>query len=169
MDEHDALIERMAEAIAAGRRPPPTRQEVEHHALELPASGDLSIGETAAMFGILPTTIRYYEDAGLLRVGRRENGHRVFDRAALGDLLFVHGMRLSGMPVRDVARLRELLSDAPDDPCGATARGLDEAPRAAARDLLEHHAAQVRLQIARLQIALAVTEHKTDHLIGDER
>lgn len=168
MDDHDALIERMAEDIASGRRPPPTSQEVEQHALELPTSGDLTIGETAAMFGILPTTIRYYEDAGLLRVGRRENGHRVFDRAALGDLLFVHGMRLSGMAVKDIARLRELLSGAPGDPCG-TARSLEDAPRTAARELLEHHAAQVRLQIARLQIALAITEHKTEHLIGDRR
>ena len=167
MNKHTALVERMAQDIAEGRRPPPTTEEIEQHALELPAHRDLTIGEAAAMFGILPTTIRYYEDEGLLRVGRRHNGHRVFDRAALGDLLFVHGMRLSGMAVKDISRLRSLLAGAPGAACGTTASSLGADHREAARALLDTHAREVRLQIARLQIALAVTEHKTQHLIGE--
>lgn len=156
MDQHEALIERMVDQIAAGKRPPPDAAEVDRHALDLPATRDLTIGEAAAMFGIKPTTIRYYEDAGLLLVSRRDNRHRVFDRESLGDLLFVHGMRLSGMGVKQIARLRGLLrADTPE-------------ARAETSTLLREHAEAVRRQIARLQISLAITEHKHDHLIGDD-
>lgn len=156
MEQHEALIQRMVEQIAAGTRPPPDAAEVERHATELPETPDLPIREAAAMFGIKPTTIRYYEDSGLLRVCRRANGHRVFDQQALGDLLFVHGMRLSGMGVKDIASLRALLA-------------ADAAvTRAEAAELLQAHIRQVRHQIARLQISLAIAEHKHDHLIGED-
>lgn len=176
MYEHAALIERIAEDIAAGRRQPPTSAEVEQHALALPDAGELTIGEAAELFGILPTTIRFYEDSGLIEIARRTNGHRYFDRRALGELLFIHGMRLSGMGVRDIARLRVLLSRgaSPVEPDGSPATweeptDLAATDRAEAVRLLDEHAQHVRLQIARLQIALAVTAHKREHLIGEDR
>lgn len=182
MDEHAALIEGIAEDIAAGRRPPPTSAEVEQHAFALPDAGELSIGQAAELFGILPTTIRFYEDSGLIEIARRANGHRRFDRRALGELLFIHGMRLSGMSVKDIARLRTLLgrdvTPVGVDDFSATHRSLatgDEPAPLRASDiaeaarLLDEHAQDVRLQIARLQIALAVTTHKKEHLIGEDR
>lgn len=155
MTEHRALIERMSEQIAAGLRPPPTAAEVDAYVEEMPDVEDVPIGRAAALLGILPTTIRYYEDAGLLCIPRRANGHRVFDRATLGDLLLVHAMRLSGMPVQEIARLREHLAD--PTPAG----------RSRATAPLEHHAERMRREIARLQITLAITEHKQQHLIGE--
>lgn len=152
MSTHHLLIEQIASEIAEGRREPPTTQEIAAYADDLPDVSDLSIGAAAQMIGIEATAVRYYEDAGLLSITRRGNGHRSFDRDALGELLFVHRMRLSGLPVRDIARLQSLLR-------------LDslEAKREA-RELLEAHALDVRRQIAQLQISLAITEHKTDYL-----
>ncbi|SMX70824.1 MerR family transcriptional regulator [Brevibacterium linens] len=152
MSTHHLLIEQIADEIAEGRREPPTPDEVGVYADDLPDVSDLSIGAAAQMIGIEATTVRYYEDAGLLSVPRRGNGHRSFDRDALGELLFVHRMRLSGLPVRDIARLQTLLR-----------RDTAEAQRDA-RELLEAHALEVRRQIAQLQISLAITEHKTDYL-----
>ena len=110
MQDHQALIERLVEEIAQGRRQPPTLQEVSSHvdAGEGPAA-DLSVSAAAALFGMEASTVRYYEDAGLLTVPRRSNGHRVFTARALDELLFVHRLRLSGMPIRQIARLRELM------------------------------------------------------------
>lgn len=155
MHRFEALMASMVEEIAAGHRPPPTVAEIEEHARDLPQGEDLTIGEVASLFGILPTTIRYYESEGLLTVDRRPNGHRIFDRAAVGELLLVHGMRLSDMPIREIARLRDLLAET------------GPAAREAAAELLSAHAQDTRRRIAHLQIALAITEHKTQTLIGD--
>lgn len=157
MDSEELLIERIVDELVAGTRPPVTAADVEHYATQLPDVGDLTIGEAAALFGLTPSTVRYYEDAGLLRIPRRGNGHRVFDRAALGDLLFVHRMRLSGMPIDKIARLQVLLAD--DAPSA----------REEASDLMHAHAEQIRRQIAQLQISLVLTEHKTHELIGENR
>lgn len=155
MHQHHALIETVVDEMIAGLRPPPTAAEIQDAVPDLPDAEDLSIGEVAEMFGILPTTIRYYESAGLLSVPRRAGGHRVFDRATLGELFLVHGMRLSDMPVREIARLRELLA------------GRTPAARESAAALLDDHARETRRRIAHLQIALAITEHKTAYLTGD--
>lgn len=154
MTSHQLLIEQIADEIAAGRRLPPTAEDIEAYGDDLPDVADLTIGQAAAMIGIEATTVRYYEDEGLLSIPRRGNGHRRFDRDALGELLFVHRMRLSGLPVRDIAALQSHLGEDSDD------------ARRRARDLLDRHALDMRRQIAQLQISLAITEHKTAYLTG---
>lgn len=152
MVNHQRYIDEIAEDIAAGRRSPPTNEEIIAYTEALPDVSDLTITEAATLIGLEPTTVRYYEDEGLLRIPRGGNGHRRFDRGTLDDLLFVHRMRLSGLSVRNIAVLRSLLADDTPD------------ARQEARDLLIEHAGKVRRQIAQLQISLAITEHKIEHL-----
>lgn len=181
MQDHQALIERLAEEIAQGRRQPPTLQEVGSHvdAGEGPAA-DLSVSAAAAQCGMEASTVRYYEDAGLLTVPRRSNGHRVFTARALDELIFVHRLRLSGMPIRQIARLRELMGEDSDDGQGSQRGRTGQAGQddgdptgrvrpstedlAQARGLLDGHAAAIRRQIAQLQVSLAITEYKISTL-----
>ena len=53
-----------------------------------------------------PSTVRFYERAGLLSPARRaENGYRMFDESALGELAFVHRAKGIGMSLEDIAGL----------------------------------------------------------------
>ena len=78
---------------------------------------DISIGELARRSGVRVTTIRYYEQAGLLPVPVRTEGHqRRYGRAAVGRLNFIRHARELGF---EVAAVRELLalSEQPYRPC----------------------------------------------------
>ena len=41
----------------------------------------MNIGDVARQSGVPPKTIRYYEDIGLIRPNRSENGYRAFEAA----------------------------------------------------------------------------------------
>jgi DNA-binding transcriptional MerR regulator len=78
---------------------------------------DISIGELARRSGVKVPTIRYYEQAGLLPIPGRTEGHqRRYGRAAVGRLNFIRHARELGF---EVAAVRELLalSEQPYRPC----------------------------------------------------
>ncbi|WP_421857285.1 MerR family transcriptional regulator [Oceanicaulis sp.] len=78
-----------------------------------------AIGELSRRTGVKVTTIRYYEQNGLLAAPERaESGHRRYDAAALERLGFIRQSRLLGFDLSAIRELLELSSD-PDRPCQA--------------------------------------------------
>ena len=65
------------------------------------------IATTAEYLGISAHTLRYYERAGLVKVGRDASGHRLYDAAAVRRMVFLTRMRVSGM---SIAQLQHYIS-----------------------------------------------------------
>jgi DNA-binding transcriptional MerR regulator len=93
-------------------------------------------------------TLRYYERVGLIQpVGRARNGHRRYSEADEAWLHFLHCMRATSMPIREMQRYAEL-------------RELGDATSLERRKILEDHQAGIAEQIVELQGAHALLTHK---------
>jgi DNA-binding transcriptional MerR regulator len=134
-------------ATEDGTLPPLDQELVRAMALPEDLPETLGIAEVADLTGITAHTLRYYERIGLLSVARDAAGRRTYDRAALGRIMFVTWLRLSGMPIATVTRYVELAQ--------AGAHTADE--RLAL--LLEHRRAVVS-HLRDLQAALSVVDYK---------
>jgi DNA-binding transcriptional MerR regulator len=72
----------------------------------LAAMDGLRVSELAERAGVAPSTVRFYERAGLLSPARRAaNGYRVFDESALDELAFISRAKGIGMSLEDIAGL----------------------------------------------------------------
>jgi MerR family transcriptional regulator, copper efflux regulator len=72
----------------------------------LGAVNGLRVAELAERTGVAPSTVRFYERAGLLSPARRgPNGYRQFDESAVDELLFVQRAKGIGMSLEDIADL----------------------------------------------------------------
>ena len=71
----------------------------------------MNIGKAAARSGLQPTTIRYYEQIGLVSSTRRENGYRDYSENDINQLRFVHQARNLGFDIEDCRKLLQLYSD----------------------------------------------------------
>ncbi|QKV80419.1 MerR family transcriptional regulator [Amycolatopsis sp. Hca4] len=107
----------------------------------------MTIAEVADMLDISPHTLRYYERAGLVEVGRDRSGYRVYDEDAVRRLVFLTRMRLSGMPMRDLQHYIGLV----DAGAGTVPERLD---------MLVEHRDTIRRRIRELTLSLAATEYK---------
>jgi MerR family transcriptional regulator, copper efflux regulator len=66
----------------------------------------LRVAELADRAGVAPSTVRFYERAGLLSPARRaENRYRLFDESALDELAFIQRAKSIGMSLEDIAEL----------------------------------------------------------------
>jgi DNA-binding transcriptional MerR regulator len=93
-------------------------------------------------------TLRYYERVGLIQpVGRARNGHRRYSEADEAWIHFLHCMRATSMPIREMQRYAEL-------------RELGDATSLERRKILEDHQAEIAAQIVALQQAHALLTHK---------
>jgi DNA-binding transcriptional MerR regulator len=64
----------------------------------------LQVSELAARAGVAPSTVRFYERAGLLPGARRApNGYRLFDQSAVDDLALIGRAKSTGMSLEEVA------------------------------------------------------------------
>lgn len=96
-------------------------------------------------------TLRYYERVGLIQpVGRARNGHRRYSDADEAWLKFLHCMRDTNMPIREMQRYAQLRD-----------RGTDTSLER--RKILEEHRATIAAQIAALQKAHALLTHKIEN------
>jgi DNA-binding transcriptional MerR regulator len=119
-----------------------------------PADGTLlTIAEVAERTGLSAHTLRYYERIGLLDVARDASGHRAYGAADYSRVVFLHRLRLTGMPIRDLTRYVELARG-----------GEDTVPDRLA--LLQAHRDAVRAQLAELRFALEVVEFKIESYGG---
>ena len=62
----------------------------------------MNISEVEKQTGLLATTIRYYERLGLVQAGRRENGYRTYDGAAVEMLCRIRQLRELGISLADI-------------------------------------------------------------------
>ncbi|CPY29087.1 MerR family transcriptional regulator [Mycobacteroides abscessus] len=70
---------------------------------------EVLIGELARAADLLPQTIRFYEQCGLLPAPRRSaNGYRSYDRAALTRLRFIRAGQSAGLTLHDIASIVDL-------------------------------------------------------------
>ena len=69
----------------------------------------MNIGEVEKRAGLPAKTIRYYEEIGLVRPDRRENGYRSFSEQDIHRLRFVQRARSLGFSVEECRRLLSLL------------------------------------------------------------
>jgi DNA-binding transcriptional MerR regulator len=108
----------------------------------------LKIGELARRSGLSAHTLRYYERIGLLpRVARDGSKQRDYDPSILVWIGFLHRLRSTGMPIREMLLYAKLRSQ------GA-------ATLQARRDLLEAHRTRVRTQIADWRDSLRALDTK---------
>jgi DNA-binding transcriptional MerR regulator len=93
-------------------------------------------------------TLRYYERVGLIQpVGRASNGHRRYSDADECWIQFLHCMRATNMPIREMQQYAELREQGDSTSLGR-------------RKILEDHQADIAAQIIELQRAHAVLSHK---------
>ena len=98
------------------------------------------IATTAEYLGISAHTLRYYERAGLVKVGRDASGYRLYDAAAVRRLVFITRIRVSGMSIAQLQHYISLVEQG-------------------AETVLEHRDI-LRQRIEDLQLSLAATEFK---------
>lgn len=107
-----------------------------------------TIRSMAERCGMTAHTLRYYERVGLIQpVGRARNGHRRYSKADEAWLNFLHCMRATNMPIREMQRYAGL-------------RENGDATSLERRKILEDHQAQIAAQIVALQQAHALLTHK---------
>jgi DNA-binding transcriptional MerR regulator len=104
---------------------------------------ELSIGAAAATVGVAASTLRYWEELGLLEPGRKRGGRRSYDEADLDRLSLVSLAQRAGFTLTEI---RQLLRGFP--------------PRASAgerwRALVDRKQAELEAQIEELRRMLDV-------------
>lgn len=65
----------------------------------------LKIGEAAALYGVSNRTLRFWEDAGLLKSCRKENDYRYYDEKNLKKIEQILLLRKIDLPIRDIQRI----------------------------------------------------------------
>ena len=71
----------------------------------------MNIGQASARSGLPAKTIRYYEDIGLLRPARRDNGFRDYGDRDVHELRFLARARGLGFSVEECRHLLDLYRD----------------------------------------------------------
>ena len=71
----------------------------------------MNIGQAAEQSGLPTKTIRYYEDVGLLRPARRDNGFRDYGDRDVHELRFIARARGLGFSVEECRHLLDLYRD----------------------------------------------------------
>lgn len=110
-----------------------------------------TIRTMAERCGMTAHTLRYYERVGLIQpVGRARNGHRRYSEQDEAWLHFLHCMRATNMPIREMQRYAALRERGDDT-------SLDR------RKILEDHQATIAQQIKALEKAHALLTHKIEN------
>ncbi len=86
------------------------------------------ISQLAALSGVPASTLRYYDEAGLLPAERADSGYRIYDGRSLQRLEFITSAKLLGLALDEV---RDLLAVWEQDACAAMRERL--LPRVRAR------------------------------------
>lgn len=71
----------------------------------------LRISQLAERAGVKPTTLRFYERAGLLPARRSESGYRLYDEEAVERLEFIASGKRLGLPLEEIRDLLAVWAD----------------------------------------------------------
>ncbi|MCB9959530.1 MAG: MerR family DNA-binding protein [Rhodospirillaceae bacterium] len=75
------------------------------------SGGGLTIGDAAARAGLPVKTVRYYDEAGLVRPARGANGYRVYGETEVHKLAFLRRARGLGFSIEACRALLSLYED----------------------------------------------------------
>ena len=114
----------------------------------------LSIQQTAERMGVTTSTLRYYEEIGILPgIQRNGSGHRFYEEQDLGWISWIKLLRSSGMPIETIREFVEL-----------TQSGSDSIP--ARCEILDSHRQKIRGRINELEGFLARLDDKLQFYQG---
>ncbi len=116
----------------------------------------MNIGDVAAASGLPAKTIRYYEDIGLVRPARGQNGYRHFRETDVHKLAFLGRARSLGFSIEECRTLLSLYED--------RSRASKDV-----KAIAEEHLARVERKIAELQGLRATLHDLVAHCHGDDR
>jgi MerR family copper efflux transcriptional regulator len=116
----------------------------------------MNISQVAAHAGIPAKTIRYYEDIGLIKPQRSDNGYRSFRDSDAHKLTFIAHARALGFSIDDCRTLLALWGD--------QARA-----SADVRALAKDHLTRIDQKIADLRTMHATLSHLVSACAGDDR
>ncbi len=68
----------------------------------------MKIGDFAKATGIPPSTLRYYEEKGLMRVSRDKSGYRCYAAQDIAWVQFIQRLKDTGMLLRDIRQYAAL-------------------------------------------------------------
>jgi Cu(I)-responsive transcriptional regulator len=116
----------------------------------------MNIGDAAQASGLPAKTIRYYEDVGLVKPDRRDNGYRDYDAAEVHKLRFLARARSLGFTLDDCRALLTLWED--------QGRASSDV-----KHLAEEHLADIERKIHELRSLKDTLEHLVHACHGDDR
>ena len=116
----------------------------------------MNIGQAGALSGLPAKTIRYYEEIGLIRSGRRDNGYRDYSPSQVHELRFIARARGLGFTVEECRHLLELYRDK-----GRASSEVREAALA--------HVAAIRSKISELRAMERTLTDLIERCAGDGR
>ncbi|MEL6319005.1 MAG: Cu(I)-responsive transcriptional regulator [Pseudomonadota bacterium] len=116
----------------------------------------MNIGDAAQETGLPAKTIRYYEEIGLVRPARGENGYRDFDATDVRKLAFLGRARSLGFSIEDCRTLLSLYED--------RSRASADVKRVAAE-----HLERISRKLAELEAMRGALEHLVARCHGDDR
>lgn len=68
----------------------------------------MKISQISKKTNIPPSTIRYYEDKGLIKINRDENNIRIFSESDVEWIRFIERLKNTGMPLKDIREYSRL-------------------------------------------------------------
>ena len=116
----------------------------------------MNIGDVAEASGLPAKTIRYYEDIGLVRPKRGQNGYRAFSKADVYKLAFLSRARSLGFSIEDCRSLMSLYEDR-------------DRASADVRNIASDHLDRITSKIAELQSLRRTLETLIHRCHGDDR
>jgi len=116
----------------------------------------MNIGTASDKSGLPPKTIRYYEDIGLLKPGRAENGYRDYSMSDVHKLRFLQRSRGLGFSVEECRQLLALYED-------------KERASADVKAIAQSKLGEIERKILELRELQQTLQHLVAHCHGDQR
>lgn len=116
----------------------------------------MNIGKVSRQSGVPPKTIRYYEEIGLIRPNRSENGYRAFTENHVHKLAFLGRARALGFTIEDCRTLLSLYED-------------ENRESMQVKSVAEEHLRQIEEKIEKLQSMRATLSELIERCAGDHQ
>jgi Cu(I)-responsive transcriptional regulator len=116
----------------------------------------MNIGDVAERSGLPAKTIRYYEEIGLVRPLRSDNGYRAFRDSDLHKLTFLGRARALGFTIEDCRSLLALYED-------------ETRESAMVKRIAEDHLSRIEEKIAALEAMRGTLAQLVSSCAGDDR